>query len=107
MALHCDMMARPVVKAAKMALEAGDVNLILPWAPKWAEDELRRSFERTLRARKLGKGARELADCWFFETVVRLHREGVPYTGLKPANLDKELGRREQKEPSKNQMVEV
>lgn len=28
-------------------------------------------------------------DYWFFETVVRLHREweGAPYTGLKPAGL--------------------
>lgn len=32
----------------------------------------------------------ELADRWFYETVVRVHRagEGAPYTGLKPAGLD-------------------
>jgi len=31
-----------------------------------------------------------VADFWFFETVVRLHRagEGMPYTGLKPAGFD-------------------
>ena len=31
-----------------------------------------------------------MADRWFFETVVRLHRagEGAPFTGLKPAGLD-------------------
>ncbi|MDE2466796.1 MAG: hypothetical protein KGO02_24230, partial [Alphaproteobacteria bacterium] len=31
--------------------------------------------------------AKDLADSYFFETVVRLHRagEGEPYTGLKPA----------------------
>lgn len=34
--------------------------------------------------------ARELADLYFFETLVRVHRagEGAPYTGLKPAGRD-------------------
>jgi len=87
---HCDTMDGPVVKAAKMALEKGNVNLILPWVPKKTEAELKGAFEKTLRARKLGKDVAELADYWFFETAVRLHREGegAPYTGLKPAGLD-------------------
>lgn len=87
---HCDTMDGPVVTAAKAALEKGNVNLILPWAPKKAEEELKKGFERTLRMRKLGKDAKELANYWFFETIVRLHREGegAPYTGLKPAGLD-------------------
>jgi len=80
----------PVVKAAKEALEKGNANLILPWAPKKAEDEIEKAFERTMLVRKSGRDAKELADYWFFETVVRLHREGegAPYTGLKPAGLD-------------------
>jgi len=87
---HCDTMDGPVVKAAKKALETENINLILPWAPKKAEAELKKAFERTLRARKQGKEAKELADYWLFETAVRLHREdeGAPYTGLKPAGLD-------------------
>lgn len=87
---HCDTMDGPVVKAAKLALEKGTVNLILPWLPKKGENELKEAFERTLRVRKLGKEAKELADYWLFETAVRLHREGEgePYTGLKPAGLD-------------------
>jgi hypothetical protein len=34
--------------------------------------------------------ARELADRYFFETLVRVHRagEGAPYTGLQPAGRD-------------------
>ena len=38
-------------------------------------------------SRKLSAEAKDLADVFFFETVVRLHRagEGEPYTGLKPA----------------------
>lgn len=89
---HCDTMDGPVVKAAKEALEKGNVNLILPWAPKKAEAAIKNAFERTLRVRKSGKEAKELADYWFFETVVRVHREGenAPYTGLKPAGLDED-----------------
>lgn len=87
---HCDTMDGPVVTAAKKALETGNVNFILPWVPKKAEAELRKAFEKTIKARKLGKEAAEVADYWFFETAVRLHREGegAPYTGLKPAGLD-------------------
>jgi hypothetical protein len=73
-----------------MALEKRDVNLILPWVPREAEEELRAVFEKVLCARLLGKEVMEVADYWFFETAVRLHRkgEGAPYTGLKPAGLD-------------------
>jgi hypothetical protein len=43
-----------------------------------------------LSVRKLGPEAQELADRFFFETVVRVHRvsEGAPYSGLKPAGFD-------------------
>ncbi|VVB53103.1 Uncharacterised protein [uncultured archaeon] len=87
---HCDTMDGPVVTAAKNALETGNVKLILPWAPKSAEAEIKKAYDKTLVARKLGKEAKEVADLWFFETVVRLHRtgEGAPYTGLKPSGLD-------------------
>lgn len=87
---HCDTMDGPVVKAAKLALERGNVNLILPYVPKAAEEELRHAFQRTMRVRMLSSEAGETVDRWFFETAVRLHREGegAPYTGLKPAGLD-------------------
>jgi len=87
---HCDGMDGPVVKAAQQALQIGDVNLVLIWVQKNDEPELRRAFESTLAVRKLSAEAKELADRYFFETVVRLHRagEGAPYTGLKPAGRD-------------------
>ena len=87
---HCDTLDGPVVKAAKIALDKGNVNYILPWVPKDAEAELREAFEKTLSARKLGGDAMAVADYWLFETAVRLHREGegAAYTGLKPAGLD-------------------
>jgi len=80
----------PVVTAARQALDAKNVNLILPYVPEDGADEVRSAFEKVLRARKADPAAREVADLYFFETVVRIHRagEGAPYTGLKPAGLD-------------------
>lgn len=80
----------PVVKAAKMALESKNVKLILPWVPKEAEKELTIAFKKALKVRESGEEEKEIADYWFFETAVRLHRkgEGKGFTGLKPAGLD-------------------
>ncbi|MEW6035302.1 MAG: DUF6448 family protein [Candidatus Micrarchaeota archaeon] len=87
---HCDTLDGPVVKAAMKALEKGNVNLVLPWVHEGAEGEVRAAFGKAMKARKQGADAAEVADLWFFETVVRLHRagEGAPYNGLKPAGLD-------------------
>jgi hypothetical protein len=87
---HCDGLDGPVVQAAQKALSAGHVNLVLIWVPERDEPEIRRVFERTLAVRKLAPEARDVADRYFFETVVRLHRtaEGAPYTGLQPAGRD-------------------
>lgn len=85
---HCDTMDGPVVKAARAALDRGNVNLILPYVPKNAEPELRHAFERTMRVRMLSPEARETVDIWFFETAVRLHREGDTATMLAPHEHD-------------------
>jgi hypothetical protein len=87
---HCDTRDGPVVTAARRALQTGNVNFVLIWVPESREKELKDAFEKTLRVRKTDSEAQELADEWFFETTVRLHRagEGAPYTGLKPAGLD-------------------
>ncbi|MFW6138681.1 MAG: DUF6448 family protein [Spirochaetota bacterium] len=87
---HCDSMDGPVVKAAQQALKSEDVNLILPYVPREGEQEVIKAFEKVVEARKNGDSAREVADRYFFETVVRIHRagEGAAFTGLKPAGLD-------------------
>ncbi|HWQ91052.1 MAG TPA: DUF6448 family protein [Clostridia bacterium] len=87
---HCDTMDGPVVKAAEKALATGNVNLVLLWVQTPNEPQIRHAFERALSVRKLGIEAKELADRYFFETLVRIHRagEGAPYTGLKPAGTD-------------------
>lgn len=87
---HCDALDGPVVEAARAALAAGDADIVLPFVYEAGETEVRRAFEQTLEARRAGGAAQEVADLYFFETVVRVHRagEGAPYTGLKPAGLD-------------------
>lgn len=91
---HCDTMDGPVVKAAREALEKGDVSFVLIWVQKEDEAEIKKAFERTLTVRKLDQQAKELADMYFFETLVRIHRagEGEPYTGIGPAGTKVEPG---------------
>lgn len=88
--VHCDTMDGPVVKAAQRALAARNVNLVLIWVQRKDEPEIRERFRQTLAVRRLSPEARKLADNYFFETVVRLHRagEGEPYTGIEPAGTD-------------------
>ena len=87
---HCDTMDGPVVAAARSALKTRNVNLVLIWVPKKDEAEVKQAFQQTLIVRRLSRAARELADRYFYETVIRIHRtgEGEPYTGLKPAGTD-------------------
>ena len=91
---HCDTMDGPVVADAKAALEKGDVTGVLKWVQKDKEAEIRQAFGKTLVVRGKGPEAKELADMYFFETLVRLHREGegAAYTGLKPAGTPLEPG---------------
>ena len=84
---HCDTLDGPVVAAARKALDSGNVNLVLLWVQKKDEGEIRNLFQKAVAVRKAGGQAKELADMYFFETLVRIHRagEGAGYTGLKPA----------------------
>ncbi|MCI0429967.1 MAG: DUF6448 family protein [Rhodospirillales bacterium] len=87
---HCDAVDGPVAAAAVKALDTRNVNHILPFAPAQAEPELSAAFEQALAVRTKGPEAKALADRYFMETAVRLHRagEGAPYTGLQPAGTD-------------------
>lgn len=87
---HCDGVDGPVVTLARQSLDKGNVNLVLPWVRAEDEPAIRHAFEHARAVRTLGPEARQLADGYFFETVVRIHRaaEGAPYTGLKPAGHD-------------------
>ena len=87
---HCDGLDGPVVKAAQRALETRNSALVLIWVQDKDEREIQTAFEQTLAVRELSPQAKELADRFFFETLVRVHRagEGAPFTGLKPAGRD-------------------
>lgn len=84
---HCDTLDGPVVAAARQALDSGRLEPVLAWVQPADEQEIRDAFASARTVRKGSKDARALADRWFFETLVRVHRagEGAPYTGLKPA----------------------
>ncbi len=87
---HCDTLDGPVVAAARVALEKRDVKPVLSWVQKKDEAEITSAFKKAIAVRGRSAEARELADTWFFETLVRVHRagEGAPFTGLKPAGAD-------------------
>jgi hypothetical protein len=93
-AAHCDTLDGPVVTDARTAFAAGDVTPVLKWVTPDAEGEIRAAFAHATAVRALSPEAKELADTYFFETLVRVHRagEGAPYTGLKPAGGEVEPG---------------
>jgi hypothetical protein len=84
---HCDSLDGPVVADARSALGKGEVTPVLKWVKADDEPEIRDAFARAVAVRKLGPEAQQLAETFFFETLVRVHRagEGAPFTGLKPA----------------------
>lgn len=84
---HCDSLEGPVVQDARLALEKGDPAPVLKWVSKEHEGEIRDAFKQTMAVRASGGDTRALADRFFFETLVRIHRagEGEAFTGLKPA----------------------
>lgn len=84
---HCDSIDGPVVRDARAALEKGEPTAVLKWVMPGREQEIREAFAQTLAVRSLGADARQLADRYFFETLVRVHRagEGEAFSGLKPA----------------------
>jgi len=81
-----------VVADARAALENGDVTRVLKWVRPEREEEIRAAFRKTVAVRGMGEQARDLADAYFFEALVRVHRagEGAAYTGLKPAGSARE-----------------
>jgi len=85
---HCDAVDGPLVTEARVAFTAGDVTPLLKWVSADHADEITLAFERAQRVSKEGTpAAGSLAETWFLETLVRIHRagEGAPYRGLQPA----------------------
>jgi hypothetical protein len=92
---HCDTMDGPVAKDARKALETNNVNIVLKWVMPAGEKEIMDAFALTMKVRTAGADAKLLADTYFIETLVRVHRsgEGIAYTGVKPVGtpIDEKL----------------
>lgn len=84
---HCDTMDGPTAADGKKALESKNINYALKWILPQFEDELRAIFEQSIKVRTLSPDAKDLADRYFLENLVRIHRagEGEPFDGLKPS----------------------
>jgi hypothetical protein len=84
---HCDSMDGPVVKDAQRALSDKNVGPVLKWVREEDEESIRKAFEMALAVRAESEAAKIVADRYFFETLVRIHRasEGEGFTGIKPA----------------------
>lgn len=90
---HCDSYDGPVIKDAMKALETNNVNLVLKWITTEQEKEIIPLFNKTYALKSGDKEVYGIVEKYFFETLVRLHREteGAPYTGLKPAGTAKQI----------------
>jgi hypothetical protein len=77
----------PVVHDAQRALSEANVTPVLKWVGQEDEDQIRSTFQMVLAVRGESDAAREIADRYFYETLIRVHRasEGEGFTGLKPA----------------------
>ncbi|HLS27221.1 MAG TPA: DUF6448 family protein [Opitutales bacterium] len=84
---HCDSVDGPVIQEAQAALQAGEVDSLLKWVEPEFETEIINAFERATTVAQEAPAAKDLAEQWFLETLIRRHREGegASYTGIKPA----------------------
>jgi macrodomain Ter protein organizer (MatP/YcbG family) len=87
---HCDTMNGPIIPEAKAALEKGDPAPVLKWVKKENEAEIKNAFAKAVTVRTKGPEAKDVAEQYFLETLIRLHRlgEGAPFTGIKDAPVE-------------------
>ena len=83
---HCDTMDGPTAQDGLQALETGNIALALKWVSPSDEEELRAVYDKARTARDQGPAAREVADRWFVENLIRVHRagEGASFSGVQP-----------------------
>lgn len=83
---HCDTEDGPAVSDGRLALEAGNANVALKWVHREDEEQVRDAFTRAVAVRDLSPDARDLADRYFLDVLVRVHRagEGAGFDGIKP-----------------------
>lgn len=84
---HCDTEDGPAVADGRRALQSGNVNIALKWVHEDGEQEVREAFSRAVAVRGLSAQAADLADRYFLDVLIRVHRagEGAAFHGIKPA----------------------
>ncbi|MDO9496691.1 MAG: DUF6448 family protein [Nocardioides sp.] len=84
---HCDTEDGPAVTDGRRALETGNVNIALKWVHQGDEEEVREAFTRAAAVRDVSPEARDVADRYFLDVLIRVHRagEGAGFNGIKPA----------------------
>ncbi|TSA38553.1 MAG: hypothetical protein D4R64_02575 [Porphyromonadaceae bacterium] len=77
----------PLIADARKAIVQNNVNYALKWVQVENETEIKDAFTLMMKVRGFSPDAKALAEKYFFETLVRIHRsgEGVPFTGVKPS----------------------
>lgn len=90
---HCDTYDGPTATDARKSLETGNINYALKWIFPEGEEELKKIFELSRKVRVLSPEAQELADQYFQESLIRIHRagEGAPFDGMKPSGVPVDL----------------
>ena len=90
---HCDSYDGPVIIDARKALETNNPEPVLKWISKKQEKEVISLFNKTVALKNGNREIYEVIEKYFFETLVRLHREteGAPYTGLKAPGTTKQI----------------
>lgn len=80
---HCDTFSGPVLIEAQKALTTGNVTPLLKWVKPDCEETIKKAFDEALKKRTADQ---KKADNAFFETLIRIHREGegASFTGIKP-----------------------
>lgn len=90
---HCDSYDGPVIIDARKALKANNPEPVLKWISEDQEKEVIALFNKTVALKNGDPEIYEVVEKYFFETLVRLHREteGAPYTGLKAPGTTKQI----------------
>jgi hypothetical protein len=83
---HCDTEDGPAVTDGRRTLETGNVNIALKWVHQDQEEEVRDAFTRAIAVRDLSPEVRDVADRYFLDVLIRVHRagEGAGFDGIKP-----------------------
>ncbi len=74
---YTQLLDNKVIEAARQALDTEMVEFALAFVPKGQELEIIEAFEKTIKVRKHGPVSADLAERYFFDTILRAHRSSL------------------------------